>query len=55
MTKDDTFNDEEWTLIGDEEDPELIRRIQEFDPAIFVRGARKSFQLAGKASLDLGA
>ena len=55
MTNDDNFNDEEWTLIGDEEDPELIRRIQEYDPAMLSGGARKSFQLGGRESIDLGA
>lgn len=45
-------NDEEsWTFIGDESDPELTRRIAEWEP-------RKSFQIAegrGKQSIDLGA
>ena len=55
VTNDDNA-DEEWTLIGDEDDPELIRRIQEYDPAMLSGGARKSFQLGGgKESLDLGA
>ena len=55
VTNDDNFNDEEWTLIGDEDDPELIRRIQEFDPAMLGGGARKSFQLGKREIMDLGA
>lgn len=46
----DDLNDE-WTFIGDESDPELARRIAEWEP-------RRSLQLGegrGRQSLDLGA
>lgn len=44
-------DEESWTFIGDESDPELMRRIAEWDP-------RKSFQFGegrGRRSIDLGA
>lgn len=49
------FHDEEsWTFIGDESDPELQRRIAEWEPGAHMH-SRKSFQLGGRESLDLGA
>lgn len=52
LAHDDTADGaEEWTFIGDESDPELARRIAEWEP-------RKSFQVGearGRQSLDLGA
>jgi sterol 3beta-glucosyltransferase len=46
------YNEEEsWTMIGDEDDPELQRCIVEWEP-------RKSFQFGerrGRQSIDLGA
>ena len=53
LTTDDMAGDanDEWTFIGDESDPELVRRIAEWEP-------RKSFQVGegrGRGSLDLGA
>lgn len=51
MTNDDTaagnMDEESWTFIGDESDPELARKIAEWEP-------RKSMQFA-RASIDLGA
>ena len=55
VTNDDNINEEEWTLIEDEDDPEMIRRIQEYDPSVPSAGVHKSFQLGGRDSLDLGA
>ena len=55
VTNDDKINDEEWTLIGDEDDPELIQRIQDFDISHLHGGLRKSIQFNGRESLDLGA
>lgn len=53
LAPDDMAGDanDEWTFIGDESDPELVRRIAEWEP-------RKSFQVGegrGRRSLDLGA
>lgn len=53
LATDDMAGDanDEWTFIGDESDPELARRIAEWEP-------RKSFQVGegrGRGSLDLGA
>lgn len=45
------IDEESWTFIGDESDPELTRRIAEWEP-------RKSFQIGegrGRQSIDLGA
>lgn len=47
----DMADEESWTFIGDESDPELRRRIEEWEP-------RKSFQIGegrGRQSIDLGA
>ena len=55
MTNDDNINEEEWTLIGDEDDPELVRMMQEYDPAVLSGGVRRSFQLGAAESLDAGA
>ena len=44
-------DEESWTFIGDESDPELTRRIVEWEP-------RRSFQngdMRGRLSIDLGA
>ena len=61
-TKDDEaggFPEEEnWTFIGDESDPELKRRIQDWDRNWTEGGnmyGRRSFQARRKVSLDLGA
>ena len=48
-----TLDEESWTFIGDESDPELMRRIAEWEP-------RKSFQFGEargreRGSIDLGA
>ncbi len=53
LTTDDAAGDanDEWTFIGDESDPELARRIAEWEP-------RSSLQIGegkGRQSLDLGA
>lgn len=53
LATDDMAGDanDEWTFIGDESDPELARRIAEWEP-------RQSFQVGegrGRGSLDLGA
>lgn len=53
LANDDTADgaNEEWTFIGDESDPELARRIAEWEP-------RQSLQVGegmGRQSLDLGA
>ena len=53
LTNDDIADElnDEWTFIGDESDPELARRIAEWEP-------RRSLQLGegrGRQSLDLGA
>jgi len=48
---DGNMDEESWTFIGDESDPELTRRIAEWEP-------RKSFQIGdgrGRQSIDLGA
>ena len=48
--------EESWTFIGDESDPELKRRIQEWDPAArgpFVH-SKKGWQMS-RTSMDLGA
>ncbi len=48
---DGNVDEESWTFIGDESDPELTRRIAEWEP-------RKSFQIGegrGRQSSDLGA
>ena len=45
------MDEESWTFIGDESDPELARKIAEWEP-------RKSMQFGGgglRASVDLGA
>ena len=57
MTNDETsIHDEEWTLIGDEEDPELVKRINDFDMAQLHAGRGNSFQIpGGRYSMDLGA
>ena len=55
LTNDGNINDEEWTLIGDDDDPELVKRIHDLDIHQLHAGMRKSFQLAGRESLDLGA
>lgn len=50
-TAEGNFDEESWTFIGDESDPELTRRIAEWEP-------RKSFQTGegrGIGSIDLGA
>ncbi|KAL9125542.1 MAG: hypothetical protein Q9217_005265 [Psora testacea] len=50
--------EESWTFIGDESDPELQRRIHEWDPP-WSEGAhmhtKKSVQMMKKETLDLGA
>ena len=49
-------SEESWTFIGDESDPELKRRIIEWDPpeGLSVRG-RKKWPAKGKQDLDVGA
>ena len=38
----DIGDEESWTFIGDESDPELARRIAEWDPTILAQGTRKT-------------
>ena len=55
LNNDETLNEEEWTLIGDEDDPEMFKKLQEYDPALLSGGARSSFQVEKRGSMDLGA
>jgi len=54
-----TNHDEEsWTFIGDESDPELQRRIKDWpgwEPGARMHGRDNRYQGAGRESLDLGA
>lgn len=57
LAHDDMHDEESWTFIGDESDPELTRRIAEWEP--WQSGARmqsgRSLQNEARASIDLGA
>ncbi len=55
LNNDENMNDEEWTLIGDEDDPEMFIKLQEYDSALLSGGARTSFHLQRRGSMDLGA
>ena len=44
--------EESWTFIGDESDPELRRRLQDWEPPVRGRGPRVSMDRAGLRAMQ---
>lgn len=56
VANDDTYDEESWTFIGDESDPELARRIAEYPWQTSGRMLQgKGLGIEPRASIDLGA